>query len=280
VTTAPTPDRHIRRGQDEYWHALSALLPRGIAWPRHPESMLQKVVRGLAGILGYCDGRAADLLETESDPRKTVELLPDWERAWGLPDLCYDAPVTVADRQLALVARMTLLGGQSREFFVNLAATIGYTISISEHRTFMVGLDRCGDNRIVGDGTGTQRNYRGTSHGFIALNDKGLPLAHGEYSETLNRLAVPENRFYWTVHVSSPQLTWFRVGDGGGQAGIDPLLRIAYARDLECLLNRWKPAHTSIIFDYSAQADSTQMRVDAEGFAAVDADGAIAVGPT
>jgi uncharacterized protein YmfQ (DUF2313 family) len=28
-------------------------------------------------------------------------------------------------------------------------------------------------------------------------------------------------------------------------------LRIGVFDDLECLLNRWKPAHTQIIFDYS-----------------------------
>ena len=78
---APPPhDRHIRRGQDEYWWALSALLPQGIAWPRWPDSVLQMAVRGLAGIMGWVDGRAADLLERESDPRQTVEMLDSWER--------------------------------------------------------------------------------------------------------------------------------------------------------------------------------------------------------
>ena len=41
-----------------------------------------------------------------------------------------------------------------------------------------------------------------------------------------------------------PSLIWFRTGSGGGQTGVDPHLRIGRADDLECLLERWKPAHT------------------------------------
>ena len=97
--------------------------------------------------------RAADLLERESDPRLTIELLPDWERNWGLPDPGVTAPLTIAERQFALVQRMTMLGAQSREFFIELAASIGYHITISEYRVFVCGLDHSGDNRVYGDGS-------------------------------------------------------------------------------------------------------------------------------
>jgi hypothetical protein len=108
---------------------------------------------GLNDFWGFVDGRAADLLERESDPRITVELLPDWERNWGLPDPCYTAPQTVAQRQTALIARMTLWGSQSRQWYIDFAAFLGYTITITEYRPWMVGLDRCGDARVYGDGT-------------------------------------------------------------------------------------------------------------------------------
>ena len=41
--------------------------------------------------------------------------------------------------------------------------------------------------------------------------------------------------------------------------GHDPHLRIGLADDLECLLNRWKPAHTQIIFDYSGMETGGEM---------------------
>ncbi|MBR0860913.1 putative phage tail protein [Bradyrhizobium sp. YCK136] len=98
-------DRHIRRAGSDYRDAFLELLPQGQAWPKHSiDSTLWQACDGLNNYWGYVDGRAADLLETESDPRKTVELLPDWERNWGLPDPCYTAPQTIAQRQAALVA--------------------------------------------------------------------------------------------------------------------------------------------------------------------------------
>jgi uncharacterized protein YmfQ (DUF2313 family) len=239
-------DRHVRRTGDDYKQAFLALLPQGQAWPRHPESLLYKVVAGLCEYWGFVDSRAADLLEIESDPRKTVELLPDWERNWGLPDPCYAAPQTIDQRQLALVMRMTMQGSASREFYIQVAAQIGYSITITEYRVFVVGIDRCGDNRVYGDGS----NPMFDEWNKPICDPTGNPVAEGELSEWPNYgIGPPGNRFYWTVHVTGASLTWFRVTKG--QTGVDPHLRIGLADDLECLLNRWKPAHTEIIFDYS-----------------------------
>ena len=55
------------------------------------------------------------------------------------------------------------------------------------------------------------------------------------------------------------ELTWFRVGPIGGEVGVDPHLLIGLAEDLECLLNRWKPAHTEIVFDYSGLTNGGSM---------------------
>jgi len=243
----PAPgDKHVTRSGEDYAEALSALLPLGQAWPRQDESALMKVVRGLTRIWGDFEVRASWLLETESDPRKTIELLPDWERNWGLPDPCYDAPQSIAERQHALVQRMTIEGAQSREFFIEVAASIGYTISIHEYRVWVVGLDRCGDNRVYGEEPLPMYN----EWGQVILDPRGTALEVGELSAWPNYgIGPPANRFYWTVHVDQAKLTWFRVSSG--QCGVDPHLRIGLADDLECLLNRWKPAHTKIIFDYS-----------------------------
>jgi len=240
-------DRHIRRSGSDYSEAFLALLPQGQAWPKQAfDSVLVRTCEGLADYWGFVDSRAADLLERESDPRITIELLPDWERNWGLPDPCYTAPLTIAERQFALVQRMTMLGAQSREFFIELAASIGYTITISEYRVFVCGMDRCGDNRVYGDGSSPMLDEWGRP----ILNVRGVPVADGELSTwPCYGLGPPANRFYWTVHVDQAKLVWFRCASG--QCGVDPHLRIGLADDLECLLNRWKPAHTQIIFDYS-----------------------------
>jgi hypothetical protein len=69
-------DRHVRRSGNDYAHQLVSLLPRGPAWSRDPGSTLMRAVIGLAQYWGFVDSRAGDLLEIESDPRTTWELLP------------------------------------------------------------------------------------------------------------------------------------------------------------------------------------------------------------
>ena len=245
AVTPPPVDKHIRRPGSDYTQAFLSLLPQGQAWPKRAGSVLVQTCDGLCEYWGYVDGRAADLLERESDPRQTFELLPDWERNWGLPDPCYQSPQNIGQRQLALVMRMTMEGAQLREFFIQIALMIGYTITITEYRTFICGIDRCGDNRVYGDGSDPMYDEWGRP----IKNTRGVNVAGGELSEWPNYgLGPEENRFYWTVHVIEAALIWFRTGQS--QAA-DLLLDFGLADDLECLLNRWKPAHTQIIFDYS-----------------------------
>jgi uncharacterized protein YmfQ (DUF2313 family) len=183
------------------------------------------VVRGLTAIWGFVDSRAADLLERESDPRQTVEMLDWWERAWGLPDPCLAIPQSVAERQIVLVNKMTMLGAQSRAFFMSFATAIGYTITIQEYAPFMVGVSRVGDT-----------TYQNT-------------LTGGDNLHMRWQLGAPEMRFYWTIAIGGVSLTWFRVTKG--QAGVDPHLRIGVPEDLECIIHRYQPAHTQVIFDFS-----------------------------
>ena len=143
-----TGDRHMRRTGDDYAFAMAHLLPQGIAWPREPDTILQRTVRGLSQIFGYVDRRAGDLLETESDPRTTIEMLSDWERNWGLPDYCFvGVGQNLAQRRYFLILKMTLEGGQSREWFIWVCNQLGYDVGITEFAPFMVGISRVGDTR-------------------------------------------------------------------------------------------------------------------------------------
>jgi uncharacterized protein YmfQ (DUF2313 family) len=58
----------------------------------------------------------------------------------------------------------------------------------------------------------------------------------------------PRNEVIWRVYVTSPTVTFFRAG--GSQVGRDPLGSFGRRKDLECLFNKWKPAHTQIRFHY------------------------------
>ncbi|MGD9766590.1 MAG: YmfQ family protein [Pseudolabrys sp.] len=203
-------DNFVSRSGDDYAEALAALLPTGRAWPRDRGSVLMRVVSGLAQIWGRVDARAAALLQRESDPRQTIELLPDWERAFGLPDECVGPVASTDERRVRLVQRMTEEGGQSRDYFVALAAQLGYRITIEELAPIMGGVSRGGD---------------------IAWE-----------------AGPPEIRCWWIVHVYGQPIWWFRggVGEGGKDHHAEWTGLIA----LECLIRRYKPAHTQVTFNY------------------------------
>ena len=230
-------DKHLRRTGEDYRDAFLQLLPQGQAWPKHAlDGVLWRTCDGLNYYWGFVDSRAGDLLETESDPRLTMELLPDWERNWGLPDPCLKNPPTDLDgRHAALIAKMTMLGGQSRQFFIDVALTFGYTITITEYAPYMCGVSRVGDTR-------------GIFHPEDPTRFRWM-------------LGPPEIRYHWSVHVKAKALKKFHVSSD--QCGINRLLEIGIADDLECILDRLKPAHTEIIYDYSEL--ETPVRLEGSG---------------
>lgn len=206
------------------------MLPQGQAWPKEPGTTLERVCDGLAKYWGTVDARAADLLEIESDPRKTTleQLLTDWERAWGLPDPCFPDAVTVEERRRMLVLYMTWLGGQSRKYFTDLMAWLGFTIVIEEFSPFMAGVSQVGDTRPQPD-----ENFRWY-------------------------IGPPEQRFVWTVNIGQISLMWFRASSG--QAGVDHHLEFGIPETVQCLLDRWKPAHTILVPDFSAISNGGPMQ--------------------
>jgi uncharacterized protein YmfQ (DUF2313 family) len=217
-------DHYVKRNQDDYAEALSELRPRGPAWPRDPQSDQMLVIHGMGGVWGIDVSGAADkLLVTESFPPSSIDMLPDWEASFGLPDKCVAEPLTIDDRHRALVQRMTTEGGASRAFFINLAAQIGYTISIVEYSPFQCGISMVGDTRGIFN-PDTPDEYRW-------------------------QLGPPELRYYWTVHVDQLRISYFYCASG--QCGIDPLSSVAIATDLECILRRYAPGHTVIVFNYT-----------------------------
>lgn len=136
---------------DEWTLSLQALLPPGAAWPRDPDAVLTHLLAGCADGLSRIDGRALDLLE-EADPRATFEMLGDWETEAGLPDLCTGQPETLQERRAQLVGRITGRGGQSRAYYIALAATLGFGVTIEEHGLFRADAGQCDITPLNEDG--------------------------------------------------------------------------------------------------------------------------------
>jgi uncharacterized protein YmfQ (DUF2313 family) len=143
------------------------------------------------------------LLE-EADPRSTVELLADWERVLGLPDPCVIGEQTIVERRLAVVVRVTSLGGHTPAYFITVALALGYTVTITEFRPCTVG------------------------------DPVNVPMADDAWA------------YVWQVNAPLNTVIVANVLSGVN----DPLASWSNEA-LECVLTRWKPAHTQILFAYT-----------------------------
>ena len=193
---------------EDYLAQLQALCPKGKAWPvEDPESTFYSLLYAIADEWGRLDHRIDDLLN-EMDPRTTYELLEDWERVLGLPDTCTGLGATLQERRLAASEKLSKKGGQSRQYFIDLAGSYGYSITIDEFDTFRV------DSGCIDD-----------------------------------ELADESIRFYWQVNAEeAPPITYFRTGE----SSVDEPLEAFNSGLLECLMRKYKPAHTTVIFNYSS----------------------------
>lgn len=190
---------------EENLQQLLLLLPKGPAWPREVDTVLYAQLANFADELARINLRVIDLVN-ESDPRTTRELLPDWERVAGLPDPCVVSDeLTIEQRQIALTTKLTLRGDQSRTYFINLAAGMGYPDATIDEFRPMTCNDNCNDALY--------------SEGDIWTWQINLPSDGGIVYANCNS------------DCTVPLQSW------GDEA-------------IECRINRYKPAHTTVIFAY------------------------------
>lgn len=129
----------MAKSADEYAGQLAALLPPGAVWNLDADSKLSAFWFALAQELARVDLRA-DALVNESDPRTISETLPEWEALLGLPDPCVSFDQTTAERVRSVVAKYIAQGGQSPAYFIEIAAALGFTITLTEFRPYTVGM--------------------------------------------------------------------------------------------------------------------------------------------
>lgn len=131
---------------DAYRRQLSQLLPPGPAWNQEPSSNLQRLLGALGESYARVHRRSDDLWR-ETDPRTTYEMLDRWEAAFGLPDACsVQGSQTILERLQALNAKVFAVGGQSRDFYIALAAVLGYpNATITEYQARRHGRARMGE---------------------------------------------------------------------------------------------------------------------------------------
>lgn len=228
------------------------LTPRGPAWGTDEmgdgrgaspvqRSVWRAIAAWAAGHLGL-DWTAA----TQTCPSAITYTLPDWEREYGLPGPCSSGEGGIPVRLGAVRAKFGSVGGQSPGYFVCLAYSIGYTITIEEPTQFLcdvsecVGSDiqetyfYCDDDAVGADGSPLE--------GYILPTDDAA--GDSVSDETVWK--------HWIVHVISPGETWFTCDDG--ECAYDPLEGFVPAIDLECTMRGLCPPHTVLTFNYALAA--------------------------
>lgn len=137
----PTPDLR----QPDFLAAAHALMPRGAAWSREPGTVLDSVLAAMATRMDAQQGRVVAFGDRESFPAAATELLAEWERSYGLPDECGGEGDSLEQRRAALLARIAESGGQSRAYFIAVAAALGFAVTITEFRPARIGAAAIGD---------------------------------------------------------------------------------------------------------------------------------------
>ncbi len=183
---------------------------------------------------------------TQAFPSAITYTLPDWEKELGLPGPCMSGSGGVPVRQAAVRAKFSSFGGQSPAYFVCLAYSLGYAVTIEEPTQFLCDVSecvgdaiqeayfRCDDDEVGPDGSPLES--------FILPTDAA---AGDELSDdTIWK--------HWIVHVGTPAETWFTCD--GGECAYDPLEGFVPATDLECAMRNLCPPHTRLTFAYDLAA--------------------------
>lgn len=91
---------------------------------------------------------SAETLLAELFPDQTYFTLDSWERVYGItPGI--DDPLQL--RQNRVVQKMRDLGRLDRTYFIQMAAALGYTVTIQELGPFMAGWHGAGDEVMADD---------------------------------------------------------------------------------------------------------------------------------
>lgn len=188
----------------DYVLQFKQLLPRGRLWESlKDDPVLDGYIKAECEEDVRIESRALNLIN-ETNPLKTFELLPEWEAWAGLPEPCLAGESrTLKQRQIVLHAKLTRKGGQSIDYYISLAADIGFEITITEFDPFSV--ESTVDETILSD----------------------------------------DWAFAWQVNAPEETVTYFNAA-----SDVDTALAFWGNELLECVITRYKPAHTHVLFAY------------------------------
>lgn len=129
----------------DYLAQFQRLLPRGRVWQRGWGTVQAQQLLALMPTWTRLHLAANELI-ADVFPCSPGSVLAEWETTLGLPDPCTGPLPTIQQRRDAVCGKFTARGGQSRLYFIHLAASLGYQIQIEAYTPFFVDLNRVGDH--------------------------------------------------------------------------------------------------------------------------------------
>jgi uncharacterized protein YmfQ (DUF2313 family) len=127
-----------------FYDLLKGLLPKG-PYSDDDASVVLRSLNVKAQGLERAKENGASLLQ-EMRPETALYTLSDWERICGLKPSADDP---IQTRRARIVQKLNEKGGLSRQYYTDLAALLGYTVTVEELRPFMAGIDHAGDRIFV-----------------------------------------------------------------------------------------------------------------------------------
>lgn len=109
---------------DDYLAAAQRLAPSGRAWPRTSKGIFTLYLSAVAAVAHRVHHALVTLFGRDLDPAQTVELLPEWERAFGIT-----RRGSFDQRRANLVTVIGDPGGFTSAHYLALAASIGIVIT-------------------------------------------------------------------------------------------------------------------------------------------------------
>ena len=123
--------------RDQHTQRLADYMPGGRLFRSKniADSNFRKLLRGLSHELFTADGLLRDF-QQDINPNVTTYFLNEWEQALGIPDDCFPGSGTEDERRRDILIKLSALGIQTVDDFVELAAVFGITVDVHGGRYF------------------------------------------------------------------------------------------------------------------------------------------------
>jgi len=158
---------------DDYYRLLKRLSPRGVLWRAILGTRYDKWLQAAAIELARIHNVLASVLADEMNPGTSRLIIDAWLTALGVPDGCVDVPTTTSGKQALAVARWLATNGNDPDFFIAVAANLGFTVTITEtpYPPFRFGSSRFGDPM---NGAEAQFYWRVNASASLTADERAL----------------------------------------------------------------------------------------------------------